>query len=102
MHRRRGPFFSALTSSLKTAQQGRAYEMTREVLKSRWTIRRNELRETDAWVNGAKLCDQLLADLERLWTEEDSTELTLGEAARASGYSGDHLRRLARRGALAA
>src|SRR5205085_1614633 len=76
--------------------------MTREALKSRWTVRRNELRETDAWVSGAKLCDQLLADLERLWTEEDSTELTLMEAARASGYSADHLRRLVRLGRLPA
>jgi hypothetical protein len=76
--------------------------MTREALKARWTTRRNELRETDAWVNGAMICAQLLADLERLWTEEDSSELTLREAARASGYSSDHLRRLVRLGRLPA
>src|SRR2546425_5190523 len=74
--------------------------MTREELVARWRARGDEYNRVDAYVNGAKVCNDILADLEQLSNDEDSAEVTLQEAAELSGYSGDHLRRLARDGVL--
>src|SRR5437870_12899574 len=76
--------------------------MTREDLVARWRTLREEYGQVSALVDGAKLCNAFLADLEQLWCDEDSAEVTLQEASQISGYSGDHLRRLARDGLLKA
>jgi hypothetical protein len=51
-------------------------------------------------VDGGAVCGEVLADFELLWAAEDEAELDLQEAAVASGYCTDHLRRLAREGRL--
>jgi|GraSoiStandDraft_10_1057309.scaffolds.fasta_scaffold58526_2 hypothetical protein len=71
-------------------------------LLAKWEARAAEYEQLGVSVNGASICRALLADLEQLWREQDSTELTLQEAAEASGYSADHLRRLARTGRVPA
>ncbi|HEV2672717.1 MAG TPA: helix-turn-helix domain-containing protein [Gemmatimonadales bacterium] len=71
-------------------------------LLAKWEARAAEYEQLGVSVNGASLCRAVLADLERLWSEEDSTELTLQQAAEASGYSSDHLRRLVRTGRVPA
>jgi hypothetical protein len=76
--------------------------MSRAELLSRWTSRRAEFERLGISVVGAKLCDEFLRDLDQLWREECLEELTLQEAAAASGYSPDHLRRLHRQGKLRA
>jgi hypothetical protein len=48
-------------------------------------------------VDGAKLCEEILADLEQLDAAGEEA-LTLVEAAKESGYSADHLGRLVRAG----
>jgi hypothetical protein len=53
-------------------------------------------------VDGAKLCDEVLADVEAMLTSEDEALLGLHDAAARSGYSSDHLRRLHRLGRLPA
>lgn len=66
---------------------------------SRWTTRRDELRSLRASVDGGTLCDEVLADLERL-SRSDEEGLTLAQAARRSGYTSDHIGRLVRDGKL--
>ena len=74
--------------------------MTREDFVARWRVRRDELARLGAQVDGAKLCDEVLADVETLLNSEDEALLGLKEAAARSGYSSDHLRRLHRLGKL--
>jgi len=70
--------------------------VTRQELKARLTDRLNEFTVVEALVNGAKMCAWLLGELEQLWSSEDSEWLPAGQAAARTGYSEDHLRRLAR------
>lgn len=76
--------------------------MTREGFATRWRARRVELARLGAHVDGAKLCDEVLADFESLITTEDDELITLQGAAERSGYHKDHLRRLVRGGKLPA
>ena len=68
--------------------------------RERWLTRRDELRRLHALVDGATLCDELLADLDIAVRSEGAAALSLREAARASGYSADHLGRLVRAGTV--
>src|SRR3989441_7494817 len=76
--------------------------MTRDDFSTRWRARRDELARLGAHVEGAKLCDEVLADFEAVTTAEDESLLSLQDAATRSGYSTDHLRRLHRLGRLPA
>ena len=76
--------------------------MTREDFVTRWRVLRDVLVRLDAHVSGAKLCDEVLADVEALLNSEDEALLDLQEAATRSGYSTDHLRRLHRMARLPA
>src|SRR5260370_42128759 len=76
--------------------------MTREHFTTRWRERRDELARLVAQVDGAKLCDEVLADFEAVITTEDNELITLEGAAERSGYHKDHLRRLVRGGKLPA
>ena len=76
--------------------------MTRHEFITRWRARRDELARLGAQVDGAKFCDEVLADVEAMLTSEDEALLGLREAAVRSGYSADHLRRLHRLGKLPA
>ena len=76
--------------------------MTRHDFTTRWRARRDELARLGAHVDGAKLCDEVLADFEAVITAEDEALLSLHDAAARSGYSSDHLRRLHRLGKLPA
>ncbi len=76
--------------------------VTREDFVALWRGRRDELARLGAQVDGAKLCDEVLADFEAVTTAEDESLLGLQEAAARSGYSTDHLRRLHRLGKLSA
>jgi hypothetical protein len=51
-------------------------------------------------VDGAQLCDELLAELESAVRSRDDELLTLPAAASVSGYTVDHLARLIRQGKL--
>jgi hypothetical protein len=76
--------------------------VTRHDFVTRWRARRDELARLGAQVDGAKLCDEVLADVDALLTGEDEALLGLQDAAARSGYSSDHLRRLHRLGKLPA
>ena len=74
--------------------------VTREEFTTRWHGRRDELARLGAQVDGAKLCDEVLADFDAVTAAEDNELITLQGAAERSGYHKDHLRRLARQGKL--
>jgi hypothetical protein len=68
-------------------------------LRQQWTHRRDEWRRLGVTVDGAKLAEEILADLEGLDASGDDA-LSLVDAATECGYSADHLGRLVRSGAL--
>jgi hypothetical protein len=76
--------------------------VTRHDFVTRWRARRDELARLGAQVDGAKLCDEVLSDVDALLTGEDEALVGLQDAATRSGYSSDHLRRLHRLGKLPA
>jgi hypothetical protein len=69
-------------------------------LRTRWRARRDEFARFQAAVDGATLCDEVLADLDRALLERDDDVLKLRDAAALSGYTVDHLARLIRLGKL--
>lgn len=74
--------------------------MTPSQLIARWQARREEWQRLGAQVDGARLCEEVLADFESVLAQEDDVALTLTEAAELSGYSPDHLGRLVRQGTI--
>ncbi len=71
-----------------------------DALRTKWRARRDEFARFQAAVNGATLCDELLADLNGALLAHDDEVLTLRDAAAVSGYTVDHLARLIRQGKL--
>ena len=69
-------------------------------IRDRWLARRDELRRLNASVDGAALCDEVLADLEKIVSDPAEKPVTIREAAKLSGYSEDHIGRLLREGKL--
>ena len=76
--------------------------MTRNLLRAGLAARRDEYRKVDAQVDGAKLIDDFMVQLEELWAHEDDAEIGLAEAEAVTGYSGRTLRRKVATGALRA
>lgn len=76
--------------------------MTRDEFVVRWRMRLTEWARVGALVDGARVCEEVIADFEAVTRAEDEAELNLREAAAESGYSSDHLRRLHRLGQLPA
>ncbi len=74
---------------------------TLAALRERLLTRRDELRRLHALVDGAVLCEELLAELDGLTQATDNEPLSLARASAESGYSADHLGRLVREGKLA-
>ena len=66
----------------------------------RWTARRDVAKSLGGLVDGARLCDELLRDLEELRRVSDGEILSLTDAAERSGYSREHLGRLVRGGRI--
>jgi len=66
----------------------------------RWTARRDVAKSLGGLVDGARLCDELLRDLEALRRASDGELLSLTDAAERSGYSREHLGRLVRAGRI--
>src|SRR2546429_7579487 len=74
--------------------------MTREEFRARWNARLNECIRLGIHVDGERFCREVLADFEAVIDAEDDRLLNLSDAAEASGYCSDHLRRLYRQGVL--
>lgn len=74
--------------------------MTRTEFIGKWAQRAEELGRLSASVDGRRLISEFLAELERLFLEEECEILTLEEAAQYSGYSADHIARSIRHGSI--
>ena len=74
--------------------------MTREEFRARWNARLDEAVRLGIHVDGERFCREVLADFEAVISAEDDRLLSLADAAAASGYCADHLRRLHRQGVL--
>jgi hypothetical protein len=72
----------------------------RESLRARLVGRRAEFARLGALVQGDRLIDEILADLDRIEREERGKSVKLSEASRVCGYTADHLRVLIRSGKL--
>ena len=69
-------------------------------LLDRLRARAAEFRRLDAHVDGAKLIEEILVELEPVVNGAGTEPLTIAEAAARSGYSEDHIGRLIRKGTL--
>jgi hypothetical protein len=69
-------------------------------LRAKWCARRDEFARFRASVDGATLCDELLAELDSVIQVHDDETLTLRDASTVSGYTVDHLARLIRQGRI--
>ncbi len=66
-----------------------------------WLIgRRDELARLGALVQGERLLDEVLAELDAVAREANGKLLKLSDAASACGYTADHLRTLIKAGKL--
>jgi hypothetical protein len=72
----------------------------RETLRARLVGRRAELARLSALVQGDRLIDEILTDLDAIEREARGTLVKLSDASRACGYTADHLRVLIRAGKL--
>lgn len=73
--------------------------MTLAELRQTWAQRRDEWRRLGVSVDGARVAEEILGDLESLDASGEQA-LTLVEAAAECGFSADHLGRLVRSGQL--
>jgi len=67
---------------------------------ARWSTEAETLRRLGAHVDGAKLIEAMLADLQAVARSREAEALTLIEASRECGYSAEHLGRLLREGTI--
>ena len=74
--------------------------MTREELRAKWSVRRAEWETLGVMVNGAKICEELIADFENVLTSHDEAVLNTNEAAAMTGYSRAQLLHLYKQGRL--
>lgn len=69
-------------------------------IEQRWSERRDHYARLGVLVDGARIVDDFLLDLQTLRETEAETLLSLAAAAKISGYSTEHLARLVRQGIL--
>lgn len=88
-------------SNLSPHARGRDSQLGRcaEILK-RWRLRRDEFKKLQASVDGARICDEVLADLEAIAKSGLDDLLSITQAAHESGYSTRQLSRDVRAGRI--
>jgi hypothetical protein len=74
--------------------------MTREEFRAKWSARRAEWDKLGASVNGAKICEEFIADFEDVLTSHDEAVLNTNQAAAMTGYSRAQLLHLYKQGKL--
>ncbi len=75
-------------------------QLTGSDLVAKWSAQAEEMRRRQALVSGSEIISEFLADFERVRSRDKEEVLTLAQAAEVSGYSAEHLARLARKGKL--
>ena len=74
--------------------------MTREEFRAKWSARRTEWEKLSVLVNGAKICEEFIADFENVLTSHDEAVLNTNQAAAMTGYSRAQLLHLYKQGRL--
>ncbi len=74
--------------------------MSPEEFVTKWADEAHAMRNRGALVNGAALVEEVLRDFDAATSNHQAQPLTLGNAARESGYSVDYLGRLVREGRI--
>ncbi len=74
--------------------------MTREEFRAKWSARRAEWERLSVMVNGAKMCEEFVADFEDVLTSHDEAVLNTNQAAAMTGYSRAQLLHLYKQGRL--
>lgn len=74
--------------------------LTLQACVAKWSGEAEALRRLGAQVDGAKLIEAILADLQGLARSSDAEALMLVAASRECGYSPEHLGRLLREGRI--
>lgn len=69
-------------------------------LVERWRTRREEWSKLGAFVDGAAVAEEILADIAALIEYQTHLPVDVVTASQVSGYSADHLRRLISQGKL--
>jgi hypothetical protein len=72
--------------------------MTVEEFRAKWRAEAEAMQRRGGLVSGSVLIAEMLIDVETVLTEPLDALISVEEAARASGYSADHLARLVRDG----
>jgi hypothetical protein len=72
----------------------------RNELVDRWRARREEWSKFGAFVDGAAVAEEILADIAMLADYQTYLPVDIATASQVSGYSADHLRRLISQGKL--
>src|SRR5207247_1115459 len=74
--------------------------MTREEFHAKWAARCDESEKLGAFVSGAKMCEEFIADFEDVLTSHDEAVLNTNQAAAMTGYSRAQLLHLYKQGRL--
>ena len=74
--------------------------MTPDQFTEKWRRRQSEFGLLGITVNGESVCKEVLDDFLSVLESAANELITFNDAAIISGYSADHLRRLARKGKL--
>jgi len=74
--------------------------MTREEFHTKWAARRTEWDKMGVMLNGAKICEEFIADFENVLTSHDEAVLNTNQAAAMTGYSRAQLLRQYKEGRL--
>src|SRR5437879_8200349 len=74
--------------------------MTREEFRAKWTARRAEWDKMGVMLNGAKICEEFIADFENVLTSHDEAVVNTNQAAAMTGYSRAQLLRQYKEGRL--
>jgi hypothetical protein len=74
--------------------------MTREEFHAKWAARRAEWDKMGVMLNGAKICEEFIADFENVLTSHDEAVVNTNQAAAMTGYSRAQLLRQYKEGRL--
>lgn len=74
--------------------------MTREEFRAKWNARRTEWEKLGVLLNAAKLCEEVVTDVDDMLTSQDEAVLNTNQASTITGYSRAQLLHLYKQGRL--
>lgn len=74
--------------------------MTREEFRAKWNARRAEWEKLGVLLNAARLCEEIVTDVDDMLTSQDEAVLNTNQASTITGYSRAQLLHLYKQGRL--